>query len=226
MASTIRLFAEDCAIYRKITKNEGMEILLKDLDRLGEWAVLNSIRINPSKSRAVHFTRARAQDPLNYSLMDTLIPKAISCKYLGIILRSDLSWADHVNYTVKKAGKALHFTMRILKKGNSNTKSLAYMSLVRPILEYGAACWDPYREGQRSAIDRVQRRAAKFAYHTNRPNWETLASRRKLSHVCTLFKAYSEERACKAIGDRVQRPHYLSRVDHDWNRRQKTDIGK
>jgi len=36
--------------------------------------------------------------------------------------------------------------MRILKKGNSNTKSLAYMSLVRPILEYGAACWDPYRE--------------------------------------------------------------------------------
>ena len=22
------------------------------------------------------------------------------------------------------------------------------MSLVRPILEYGAACWDPYREGQ------------------------------------------------------------------------------
>ena len=39
--------------------------------------------------------------------------------------------------------------MRILKKGNSNTKSLAYMSLVRPILEYGAACWDPYREGLR-----------------------------------------------------------------------------
>jgi len=55
---------------------------------------------------------------------------------------------DQVNYTVKKAWKALHFTMQILKKGNSNTKSLAYMSLVRPILEYGAACWDLYREGQ------------------------------------------------------------------------------
>jgi len=31
----------------------------------------------------------------------------------------------------------------IKKKGNSNTKSLAYMSLVHPILEYGATCWDP-----------------------------------------------------------------------------------
>jgi len=91
------------------------------------------------------------KDPLDDSLANTLIPKASSCKYLGIILHSDLSWADHINYTVKKAWKALHFTMRIFKKGNSNTKSLAYMSLVRPILEYGAACWDPYREGQITA---------------------------------------------------------------------------
>ena len=118
--------------------------------------------------------------------MDTLIPEASSCKYLGIILRNDLSWADQVNYTVKRAWKTLHFTMRILKKDNSKTKSLAYLSLERPTLEYGAACWDPYREGQISALDRVQKKAAKFAHHKNIPNWETLASRRKLSRVCAL----------------------------------------
>jgi len=123
--------------------------------------------------------------------MGTLIPEASSCKYLGIILRSDLIWADQVNYAVKKAWKALHFTMRILKMGNSNTKSLAYISFVSPILEYGAACWDPYREGQINALDRVQKKAAKFAYYTNSPNWEILASRRKLSSLCALFKAYS-----------------------------------
>jgi len=80
------------------------------------------MKINPSKSKAIRFTRARVKDPLNYSLMDTLIPEESSCKYLGIILRSDLSCADQVNYAVKKAWKAVHFTMRILKKGNSNTK--------------------------------------------------------------------------------------------------------
>ena len=69
--------------------------------------------------------------------------------------------------------------MRILKNGNSKTKSLGYMSLVRPNLEYEAACWDPYREGQISALDRVQKKAAKFAHYTNSPNWETFASRRK-----------------------------------------------
>ena len=118
--------------------------------------------------------------------------------------------------------------MRILKKGNSNTRRLAYMSLVRPILEYGAACWDPYREGQISALDRVQKKAAKFAHRTNRPNWETLASRRKLSRICALFKAHCGERAWKPIGERLKRPHYLSRADHERkirSRRQRTDIG-
>jgi hypothetical protein len=63
-----------------------MEILQRDLDRLGEWAVENAMKINTSKSKAVRLTRVRVKDPLNYSIMDTLIPEASSCKYLGIIL--------------------------------------------------------------------------------------------------------------------------------------------
>ena len=105
MESTIRLFADDCVIYRKIINNADMEKLQKDLDRLGKWEVEIAMKINPSKSKAIRFTRARVKEPLNYSLMGTLILEASSCKYLGIILRSDLSWADQVNYAVKRPGK-------------------------------------------------------------------------------------------------------------------------
>lgn len=227
--SNIRLFADDCVIYRKILAKEDITKLQRDVDRLGEWSVENGMKINPSKSKAICFTRARTKVPLNYYLLDTLVPEASSCKYLGIILRSDLSWADQVNFTVKKAWKALHFIMRILRKGTSNTKSLAYTTLVRPILEYGAACWDPYREGQIREIDRVQRKAAKFAHHTNNSTWETLASRRKIARIGALYKAYCGERAWKGIGNRLERPHYLSRADHNRKirgRSQKTDIGK
>jgi hypothetical protein len=103
------------------------------------------------------------------------------------------------------------------------------MSLIRPILEYGAACWYPYREGKLTALDRVQKKTAKLAYHMNSSNCETLASRRKLSLISALFKSYSGERAWKAISERLKRPHYLSRVDHERkfrSRRQRTDIGK
>jgi hypothetical protein len=47
--------------------------------------------------------------------------------------------------------------------------------------------------------------------------------------MCALFKAYTGERAWKAIRDRLQAPSYLSRVDHNWKirvRKQRTDVGK
>jgi len=84
-------------------------------------------------------------------------------------------------------------------------------------------------QGGTNKCARAQKKAAKFAHHKNSPNWETLVLRRKLSRICVLFKAYSGERACKPIGDRLERPHYLSRVDHEKkikSRRQRTDIGK
>jgi hypothetical protein len=47
--------------------------------------------------------------------------------------------------------------------------------------------------------------------------------------ICALYKAYNGERAWKDIGDRLQAPHYLSRVDHSWKiraRKLRTDVGK
>jgi hypothetical protein len=47
--------------------------------------------------------------------------------------------------------------------------------------------------------------------------------------MCTLFKAYRGGNAWKEIGDRLQVPSYLSRVDHNCKiraRKQRTNIGK
>jgi hypothetical protein len=82
--------------------NKDVEKLQIYLDRLGEWTVENAIIINTAESKAVCFTRARVTEPPNYSLRDTVIPEASSCKYLGIILRSDLGRAYQVNCTAEE----------------------------------------------------------------------------------------------------------------------------
>ena len=100
---------------------------------------------------------------------------------------------------------------------------------MRAILEYGAVCWDPYREGQVSALNWVQKRAAKFANNINESGWETLAQRRLIARIYILYKAYTGGRAWKEIGDRLLKPCYLSRGDHNRKirtRKQRTDVGK
>jgi len=66
--SSIRLFADNCKIHRKITNKNHTEKLQKDLDTLGEWAVENGMKINPVKSKAIRFMTARVKNPLGYSL--------------------------------------------------------------------------------------------------------------------------------------------------------------
>jgi len=116
--SKIRLSADDCIIYRKILNIKDVE----NLQIWTDWAEGNEIKIYPNKSKALIFTRVRLKVRLNYSLGDQKIPETTCCKYLGIIIRSGLRWADQVNYTLQKVWRALHFVMRIVKNGNKNTK--------------------------------------------------------------------------------------------------------
>jgi len=81
------------------------------------WAVENAMKINPGESKAVSFTRARVKFSLNYFLGDQRIPEASSCQYLGIIIRSDLSWVDQVNYTVKTNLEGTSFHTVYSQKG-------------------------------------------------------------------------------------------------------------
>jgi hypothetical protein len=49
------------------------------------------------------------------------------------------------------------------------------------------------------------------------------------ARLCALYKAYNGERAWKDIGDRLQAPYYLSKVEHCWKVRSsmiRTDVGK
>jgi len=114
------------------------------------------------------------------------------------------------------------------QKGN-NTELLAYTALVRLIPENGAVCLDTYREDLVRVLNRLQKREVKFANNINESVWETLAQRRLIARLCALFKAYIERRVWKAIGDRLLKPCYLSRDDHNRrirSRKQKTDVGK
>jgi len=50
-------------------------------------------------------------------------------------------------------------------------------------------CWDPHREGQVGALNRVQKRATKFAINVNESSWETLAQRRLIDKYTMMYQS-------------------------------------
>ncbi|KAJ4450085.1 hypothetical protein ANN_01492 [Periplaneta americana] len=51
---------------------------------------------------------------------------------------------------------------QIIKGSNRKSEELAYKTLVRPIMKYGAVGWDPYRQNQIDSIEKVQSKGAKY----------------------------------------------------------------
>ena len=79
-----------------------------------------------------------------------------------MIISNSLKWTSHINKAVGKANSTLGFLRRNLRQCPTTLKLTAYQSLVRPLLEYSCAIWDPYLQKDTVALEKTQRRAARF----------------------------------------------------------------
>ena len=56
--------------------------------------------------------------------------------------------------------RTLNFLKHILNKCSSEVKESAYLTMVRPQLEYASDVWDPHQVGDIMKLEKAQRRAA------------------------------------------------------------------
>ena len=198
-SSKLRLFADDSIIYRTIKSQNDCDSLQADLDAAARWESDWLMAFHPDKCTVLTVTHKKNPLKHNYILHNHILEPVSSAKYLGVTLQSDLKWTKHTNNIISNANKSLGFLKRNLKTSNTNIKSQAYLSLVRPKLEYACSVWDPHTADQRNKIEMVQRRAARYAcnqYHNTSSvtdmidnlNWPTLQQRRLKTKIIMFYK--------------------------------------
>ena len=112
------------------------------------------------KSQVVSFTNRRSPLSFNYCIDGVNVPHGDHCKYLGVNIRKDLHWGNHINAIVNKGYRSLHMVMKVFKGCSKDVKERAYKSLVRLQLEYGSSEWDPNQDYFIRELDKIQRKAA------------------------------------------------------------------
>ena len=118
--------------------------------------------VNVSNCHTMSITRDKLRCDTQYYLGNACLSIVNRFTYLGIEISSDLRWNNHVTAVVSKASRTLNFVRRNLYRCNSHIKELSYTTLVRPLLEYATASWDPYTACNIKDLEMVQRRAARF----------------------------------------------------------------
>ena len=157
--SKVRLFADDCLLYREINCPQDHVALQEDLKKLETWANDWGMKFNPKKC---YILSIQQTTDFIYSLCNTPLQYVKSSPYLGIHLSNDMKWSTHISYVSKRANSILGFLRRNLRSCPPSCKKNAYLSLVRPVLEYGSMIWNPYLKQNINKLEKTQRMAARF----------------------------------------------------------------
>lgn len=157
-------YADDLKMFLQIRSTTDCHFLQQQIDAFANWCSLNRMVVNPVKCSIITFSRLKQPTLFAYSLYGTIIERVNHVKDLGVIMDSQLSFRQHVSYTVDKASRTLGFIFRIAKNFTDIycLKSL-YCSLVRSTLEYCSAVWCPAYNNGAERIESVQRRFLRFA---------------------------------------------------------------
>ena len=146
-------------------------------------------------------------------------------KYLGVLLTSDLGWSPHVATTAGKASSTLGFLKRNLKKCPAALKERAYIAYVRSILDYASPIWDPHLKKDIHALERVNRRAARYVIGDHHRlssvsgmlqslGWSTLEDRRREARLTLFYKIVKGEMAVSSEDIHLETADRRTRSTH------------
>jgi len=197
--STIRLFADDSFLYRKIRSATDSIQLQHDLDQLAVWEQSWLMSFNPSKCQLLPITKKRSPIQHDYTLHGHVLEQVPKAKYLGLNLHEQLSWNFHTDVTAKKANRTRAFIARNIHSCPKKVKAACYTTVVRPMMEYATTAWAPHTVQNCHKLKQVQQRAARFACHRyektasvtamiNDLKWESLETRRNNQRLTMFYR--------------------------------------
>ena len=193
----LRLFADDSLLYKRVTNDADAAEFQHDLTKLSDWADTWQMSFNAKKCEHMRIARPTLINANNHHayLFDNQPLQSVPhIKYLGITIDANLSFNKQVNDVCKKATGTLHMLMRNLKKARTKTRTIAYKTICRPILEYASHSWSPYLSKHVNQLESINRKAFRWSYKKRkfdnisdlmyRVGWHPLSLRRECADLC------------------------------------------
>lgn len=195
----MRLFADDCLIYRVIDTPNDCERLQNDMNTLVNWADRWQMSFNTSKCHLLRITRKQSPILRSYKMGTDVLSDVKHHPYLGVELAHNLEWRHHIDNVYSKCSRTIYFLQRNLSHTPEEVKRRAYIAYVRPIAEYSSSIWDPHHKCDINKIEKIQRHAARFVCKDYRRRssvtqmlkilkWPTLQERRCVTRLTVLYK--------------------------------------
>ena len=198
--SCVRLFADDTSLYIIVENpNDAAMLLNSDLETIYKWAETWLVKFNPSKSESLLLSRKSNRNRHPPLIMNNVyINEVTHHKHLGIFLSNDGTWHEHINYITSKAWQRIYIIRKLKFLLDRESLNRAYISFIRPILEYADIVWDNCTQYEIDLIEKIQIEAARVVTGPTRlvsiellyreTGWEPLYKRRYKHKMYQFYK--------------------------------------
>jgi exonuclease III len=158
---SFKLYADDLKIYSEATIDDSTLSLQQSLDNLTSWATDWQLPINISKCAVLSLGSHSDIPPHPYSINNFLLSHVDTISDLGVTMDQSLSYSNHINSMVARANSRVGLLFRAFQTRHPFFLKQAYITYIRPILEYCSIIWNPCLKKFVNAIENVQRHFTK-----------------------------------------------------------------
>lgn len=135
--------------------------LIQKCAELTEWSKTWQLDLSlSSKCFALYLGYSNPHTP--YSVDNIIIESMDNCRDLGVIIDSGLSFSKHCDLIASKAMQRIKLIFRIFRSKHRKNLIRAYLTYIRPLLEYATCVWSPRYKRDIATVEKVQ------AYFTRR----------------------------------------------------------
>ena len=116
--TAVRLFADDCLLYRSVNDQADVDQLQQDLNAVFDWGLKWGMRFNVKKCHMLIVARERTLSTTHarfYTMNGDVVRPVEEATYLGVTLTHNMSWDSHIRSVEAKASRTLGFLKRNLK---------------------------------------------------------------------------------------------------------------
>ena len=188
-------YADDTTIFRVIkdpsSRASAALSLNRDLEKIFQWCIRWGMKLNPSKTQVIYFSRSRTMEPAHPPLRinDYVLVPSDHIKILGVILDSKLTFRRHILSMVSSLSSKVGILRRSLQIFNDiDVARRCFFSFLLPIFEYCSPVWGSSKH--LSLLDGVLRQINRIVPDLN----IDLNHRRNVASMCMFFKVLNNIR--------------------------------
>ena len=129
------LFADDTSLFISGKDAESMSVTINnDLSKIQKWLYCNKLSLNVSKTHMIFTARNKISTDLDIKINEVCIERVYETKFMGVLVESQLTWKQHIDYTCKKLSKCIGILSKTRKKLRRPSLLTLYYSFAYPYL--------------------------------------------------------------------------------------------